>query len=61
MSIEIKNCYYVKAQRVRKVKRNGKRSRQEETNKVIAGAAASEMSNKASLLLSRFDVSFIDP
>ena len=58
MSIAIQNCYYVKAQRVRKVKRNGKRSRKEQSNKVTAAAAANEMSNKDSLLSSHFEIKF---
>jgi hypothetical protein len=56
-SIAITDHCYDKVQCVRKVTRNGKRPRQQETKKVTAAAAAaSEMTNTVSLLLPHCEI-----
>jgi hypothetical protein len=56
-SITITNHCYDKVQCVRKVTRNGKRTRQEQTKKVTAAeVAASEMTNTVPLLLPHCEI-----
>jgi len=57
-SVAITNHCYDKVQCVRKVTRNGKRPRQQQTKKVTAAAAASEMTNTVSLLLPHCEIKF---